>query len=192
MKRAILIVVVLASGCDVAAIDTVGAVYRNGHQWCTATLIAPQVALTAAHCITNEELSFAGERVVEAIAHPDYLAGNLANDIGILRLEHPADLPVAELGTLPTTGAALTAVGFRTQERVDYAYSVRKVTSAIVYMDAVDAGLCYGDSGGPSFNTDGQLVSVHSRSGCESFAVDVAVAPHMNWIAAQAGLLSTN
>lgn len=78
---------------------------------CGASLIAPNVALTAAHCVFNKQkeqlLIRAGEwdtqtrrelhphqdrRVVDVITHKDFNKGSLANDVALLILNEPFQL----------------------------------------------------------------------------------------------------
>lgn len=94
--------------------QAVGRLDANGVGFCTATLIAPDLVLTAAHCVysptsnallTVEDLTFraglrhgtsAAERQIAQIeAHPGYTPGqgstaeNIRHDVALLRLETP-------------------------------------------------------------------------------------------------------
>lgn len=186
MRAALVAILLLAAGCEAdAGPDTIDTVNRDGRQFCTGTLIAPDVVLTAAHCVVQaegRELDFGGVRVVAATAHPAWRDNRVDNDVGILVLERNVDVPVAELATeLPAEGAELEAVGYHTGDRTDSRFQVRKVVASTVYLTAIDGAICRGDSGGPSF-IGGRLVGVHSRAGCDDVAIDEAVAPHLGWI----------
>lgn len=107
---------------------------------CGATLIAPRVAVTAAHCVVDDSATFAFGtgvtkggpvvRVVERHFHPDFhptsegwidLTHALRmHDVAYLVLEHdvagvtPAALPTAA----PESGCTLQAIGYRSSDRV--------------------------------------------------------------------------
>lgn len=181
--RASAALALLAVGCvDPEAIgDATGAVYRNGHQWCTATLIDPQTAVTAAHCAVDG-LSFAGEKVEAAIPHPNWMPDRVNNDIGLLKLARPSVAPFVELeDVVPKEGDELQVVGYRDGAREDSVFAVRTVVLPAIYLTTIDGALCPGDSGGPSF-LDGRLVGIHSRANCESYAIDTSLAFYFQWI----------
>lgn len=134
-----LIALLLCLACPALAEDAVGrlgakAPDRPGH--CTASLIAPDLALTAAHCVTRIRLGalnpllgmtfFAGAdtkgrpyfaRVTEVIPHPKAYAGgerlNTLHDVALLRLSQPLPVPPLALALgLSGAGAPATLIGY--------------------------------------------------------------------------------
>ena len=99
----------------------VGALVSDGEQFCTGTLVRPDIVVTAAHCLIEDPdnaaaISFfigpdarrleAGQRVTAASLHihPDYDDFELVNDIAVMRLERPiTDVTPIPLRTEPMT-----------------------------------------------------------------------------------------
>ncbi len=115
----------------------VGLVWIRGGGFCTGSLIAPDVVLTAGHCVADPVAAFytgvgkgsaevgrlpvAGfveHRVIDQVAHPSYEAidqcPNPTFDVGLLHLAAPikelTPLPVAVVP--PHDGATCRAVGY--------------------------------------------------------------------------------
>lgn len=104
----------LATGDDSRGWEAVGRLDIDGNRFCTGALIAPDLVLTAAHClfekdsgarIAHEKIEFrAGWRegrasayrgVRRAVVHPEYSysarldAARVGNDVALLQLHHP-------------------------------------------------------------------------------------------------------
>jgi V8-like Glu-specific endopeptidase len=180
--------------------------------YCSGTLIAPSVFLTAAHCgegegeqvrITFDTAYQDGDPVYAGTFHadPQYThQQNDPHDIAVVTLEQPvtgitpAQLPKAESLSRLKQGQEFTSVGYGAYEVTSgpgghgYLYNdVRMVTKGS--LDAVnkawlrlsmnpatgDGGTCYGDSGGPHFLGDTDLVAATTITGdaiCRATNVD--------------------
>lgn len=115
----------------------VGLVWFDGGGFCTGSLIAPNVVLTAGHCVEQTVASFytgpgkatenlgphpvgklVKHAVVDQIAHPSYASQNVCPnptfDVGLLRLDKPIkNVKPLALGTSPPTKSEVCkAVGY--------------------------------------------------------------------------------
>ena len=163
---------------------------------CNATLIAPTVVVTPAHCVTDATASFAfgtGDvggatvAVTERHAHPDFHA----ESEGVLDIDHVlrkfdvAYLVLATASTVtpsaltaiaPTMGAAVTAFGYRAGKRVTtpatILFGIQLGSDPIFEVHpSGNSALCVadGDEGSPVIGADGALVGFYVGSVTQGF-----------------------
>lgn len=115
----------------------VGLVWIDGGGYCSGALIAPDVVLTAGHCVEGKVIAFftgngdgattvgfeppselREHRVIDQLAHPSYAPSwacpNPSFDVALLRLETPIKRtkPLGIATTPPAIGASCTAIGY--------------------------------------------------------------------------------
>ncbi|MGL6210698.1 MAG: trypsin-like serine peptidase [Paracoccaceae bacterium] len=172
--------VTLQTGSDSRGWEAVGRINLGDRGFCTGALIAPDLVLTAAHClfdketgarVPQEEIEFlAGWRygravayrgVRRAVAHPDYVfAGGdrmdrVAFDVALLQLDQPIRLPSVTpflTDALPGTGDEVGVVSYA-QDREE-APSLQQVCHVLERDPGVLVLSCsvdFGSSGAPIF-----------------------------------------
>ena len=157
--------------------------------YCSGTLVAPNVVLTAAHCLPPDAPIDAtaigvfvgqrwgeGERLTtnDVWAHPEHVPGSSARDFGLLSLDDAVGVDPLPLQGPPSTGDVLSIVGFGRVDADTASDDVKRAgTAAVLVVDedtmvlrAEPAVTCGGDSGGPAL-LDGAIVGVHARGTCE-------------------------
>lgn len=161
-----------------------------GGGFCTATLIAPDLVLTAAHCtyredgtaIAAKELTFrAGfrkgrveaERNVIQIARPeayqyqgDDVVARIANDVALLRLSipiatHVINPFVVEPRILRQGEVSVVSYG-RGREDLPSFQDTCSVLQSFNGVMAMDCNVTFGSSGAPVFRRDGERIRIAS------------------------------
>ena len=175
----------LAAGCsagthmppsvDTGDVGVVGiAVQGSADIACTATLIGPTLALTAAHCLDGApptdpqcDVLVNGRRVAVRtfIPHPAFDATTYVHDIAVLRLAEPIDAAPWPVRNAPLDAALVGRdarfVGFSSGMTGGHqAKHQGEVTIDAIYPTKLrlvpnPTQPCFNDSGGPIFVTEG-------------------------------------
>lgn len=164
--------------------EAVGRLDINGIGFCTGSLIAPDLVLTAAHCLfdktTKERIQsdtiefLAGWRngrasayrfVRRAVVHPDYVYGGevsserVRNDVALLQLQHPirnTSVMPFETASRPGKGEKVGVVSYARSR--SEAPSLQEVCSVMARQEGMLVMSCnvdYGSSGAPVFSFEG-------------------------------------
>ncbi len=170
---------------------------------CTATLVAPEVGLSAAHCFSygsreqpgrygtfTIETATGGERRFTIERYVSFSGDLGAADLALFRLTEAVPPDVARPAPLamqkPGTGTTLTVFGYGcTQRNTSTDWRKRKASFP---MGTNTNHLCPGDSGGPVFDTStGAVLRVNSGYFLDGFGTDIFgdVAQHHGALAAK-------
>lgn len=157
---------------------------------CTATLVRPNVLITAAHCVQYQnlqnhngqfriDLPTGGARTYTWDTARVFSQDLGAADLALLRLASPVEASVATPTTIATTdppaGSALRLFGYGCSDRANNHddHQGRKQTANLV-AGQTSSKLCPGDSGGPvTVGDDGPVYLINSgyyvQSGADIF-----------------------
>jgi secreted trypsin-like serine protease len=135
--------------------EAVVAFTDNGFAWCTGTLIAPDLVLTAAHCVASrQERLLAGgatiffgadplvggehRRAIDVVLPDTYDPATLASDIGLVRLGAPAPervepVPLLQAGSgVALAGSQVRIIGFGVRSADEYVPAGKTTGTATV------------------------------------------------------------
>jgi secreted trypsin-like serine protease len=196
----------VADSGDPAVVGIVALQGPTSGALCTGEIISPHYVLTASHCVDPTSLGFTPVKIVvvtspdalnppskanvlaiaEATTHPAFNPNTGDNDVAVIELAAPTDIPPLPINSKPLTaavnGTTTRVVGYGRTIDGDPNSAGKKYQANLVLSElqpttflvsALPATQCHGDSGGPVLMPiDGQETIIgigwHTESGVET------------------------
>ncbi|MEO8843616.1 MAG: trypsin-like serine protease [Kofleriaceae bacterium] len=181
--------------------EAVVAIVHGDVLTCSGTVIAPQLVLTAAHCLSDSQLPEVAvdgtehHAALAAFIHPQFDPTTLDHDLALILVDPPLTVtPMPYVMTLDDLSVAMPirVVGYGFTVAGDTAPPMRLTgMSQITAIDdlqftstAAPSQTCEGDSGGPAL-AEQQIVGVASSgdANCAAFSKHTRVDVHAGYIA---------
>lgn len=181
----------MQTGDDSRGWEAVGRLNFGDRGFCTGALIAPDLVLTAGHCLFDKETGaqidagdirfLAGWRngraiayrgAKRAVAHPEFVYGGhddlerVPYDLALIQLDQPIRLPSVTpfpTGPMPADGEKVAVVSYA-QDRAE-APSLQKICHVLGRQDDALVLTCnvdFGSSGAPIFEVQGGMARIVS------------------------------
>lgn len=150
--------------------------------WCAMTLIAPDMAVTAAHCTKNRNRFAVGFgamgsgdiiQVERVFVHPEYSGTGHQHDIAVFILAKAASIVPATVGEPAFTDSHLalgygrTTIGPKGSDVGGWSWQRKSAPQDLLHFDSntlwvssFEGATCFGDSGGLLLSTDGTILGV--------------------------------
>lgn len=146
--------------------------YRGQSGWCSASLVGPKNIITAAHCAKSGiSAKIDGVKYpVSFVKHPNNSTFGHKYDVALGTIGAEVPGPYVTLGDNVAVGNDVAIFGYGCYVNGKYDGKLRVGKSKVSgyqttdFTTATGAALCYGDSGGPTFNVEtGHQVGVNSK-----------------------------
>lgn len=181
-------------------------------QYCSASIVAPGLLLTAAHCLSGDSswilIHFAGlegklsRNATRSFRHENYqdLNDTTRNDVALVFFdgalpEGYRPVPILPLEKAVQLGEELQLAGYGGGSPLGSLAKIKLTATGflnnnnlVTFNQTPQHGICHGDSGGPAFKMiDGQLylagvASYAHEIDCSGYSAYTTASPFIEWI----------
>ena len=182
---------------------------REGRPICSATLLAPNAILTAAHCVMPAFSNLFARtsngttvRIIHRWVATDFVSEGDTNDIAVAQTDEPIDGPLFRIDDQdPAIDSLLRVAGWGddgTGQRLAHAGTARidKIGPNRIWLSSAPSLPCSGDSGGPAYMETSSglaLVAIHvaGNGACSGPAIEIPLSPHRLFVEETLGRCTT-